>query len=195
ENPPALTYADFHERISTFNEKACLEAAARLQIDGIMTTGTDQPVYTAAYVANKLGMPTFFSVETARKATHKMHMKKAFLAHGVPNVKHLLIDENTPMATYEKLAYPAVLKPLDSQGQRGIYKVESAEQAKAYLPHTLSFSREDHALMEEYYPNEEITVSCWVKNGLAAILTIADRLSFDSPRHIGISRGHRIPSK
>ncbi|HCX65684.1 MAG TPA: carboxylate--amine ligase, partial [Eubacteriaceae bacterium] len=32
-------------------------------------------------------------------------------------------------------------------------------------------------------------------NGLAAILTIADRLSFDSPRHIGISRGHRIPSK
>ena len=46
--PPAAAYADCHEQISTFDATACIAAARRHRIDGVLTRGTDQPVYTAS---------------------------------------------------------------------------------------------------------------------------------------------------
>ena len=69
--PPAAAYADCHEQISTFDATACIAAARRHRIDGVLTLGTDQPVYTAALVANALGLPAPLPPQTAYAVTNK----------------------------------------------------------------------------------------------------------------------------
>jgi hypothetical protein len=86
------------------------------------------------------------------------------------------------------------MKPLDSQGQRGVFKVNTVDEIRLYAEKTLACSREDEFLIEEYYPHNEITVSGWIHRGRTTILTITDRITRDTSPSIGICFAHRYPS-
>jgi biotin carboxylase len=86
------------------------------------------------------------------------------------------------------------MKPLDSQGQRGVFKLGSPEEALCHLGETLSFSREDSALVECYYPSDEVTLSAFVAGGRVHPLTLTDRQHMPDPLHIGVCAAHRYPS-
>ncbi len=84
---------------------------------------------------------------------------------------------------------------MDSQGQRGVYKLESIGEVRNRIDDVLSFSREQEILVEEYYKNDEITMSGWVKDDKVYILTVTDRVTYDNYPHIGICIAHDFPSK
>ncbi len=193
-HPPAAEICDEHIRVSTFDIPACIEAARTHRIDGVCTTGTDQPVYTAACVAEALGLPSPVTVHTALRATNKRAMKDAFIRYNVPHVPFAFLRQGQTASALRKLQAPLVMKPLDSQGQRGVFKVNSAGEAIARLPDTLAFSREDTALVESYYPSKEITYSGYLAEGRLYPLTLTDRQLINDPLHIGICGAHRYPS-
>ncbi len=195
DEPPAATYADIHIQVSTFDMKACLGAASFYHADGIITVGSDQPVYTAATVAEKLNLPSPISADIAFKVTNKKAMKQLFKQNNIPTAKHLFIDKDTSDECLSNLSAPFVIKPIDSQGQRGIYKLDTASEVIQHLDRTLSFSLQQEALVEEYYPSDEITISCWINDGNLTILSITDRLHYPNTKHIGICTEHRFPSK
>lgn len=200
KNPPAKELADIHEPISTFDAPACIEAAKRHQIQGVMTLGTDQPVLTAALTAKALGLPSFLTESEARSVTNKKQMKQILSQNKIKTARYLFLSRDGKF--YDTTGHPAeftlqppyVLKPLDSQGQRGIFKLYTKEAILEKLPETLSFSREDMALVEEFYESDEITVSGWINNRTLTILTITDRLLYPDSTHIGVCIGHRFPS-
>lgn len=194
QNPPAAQYAAAHVSVSTFDIDGCIAAARQYHVDGVMTIGTDQPVYTAACVAEKLGLPCSVSVETALSVTNKMVMKRRMTACGIPTVPYIFIDAYSNAADFDALQAPYVIKPLDSQGQRGIFKLYTPQQVLSHLPQTLQFSQQKSALVESFYPSDEVTVSAWVTDGTAHLLTVTDRLLYPSEKHIGICIGHRFPS-
>lgn len=194
KRPPAASLARLHEPISTFDLESCLRAAKFHHVDGIMTLGTDQPVYTAAYVSQALGLPTLLSAKEALSVTNKRIMKQILKDAGIPTAKFRLINPNMGADCLDGLHFPVVLKPLDSQGQRGIFRLDTPGEVLSHLPKTLSFSREQEALAEEYYESTEITVSGWIHQGYLHILTVTDRLLYPDPVHIGVCIGHRFPS-
>ncbi len=195
QDPPGRTYADFNEQVSTFDVEANIAVAKAYQVDGIMTIGTDQPVYTVACVADKQKLARFLDVDTAAAVTNKEKMKMVFAKGGIPSPRHLFIGKEAVEADLQGLRFPVVLKPVDSQGQRGVFKLKSAKDVISHLDQSLSFSREAIALVEEYYQSDELTVSAWLKDGRARILTITDRLSINMDKHIGICYAHEFPSK
>ena len=194
DNPPATAICDAHERVSTFDPEACLRAARKHRVDGVFTVGSDQPVLTAALVAQALGLPSPISVDTARRATNKRAMKQAFARYGIPNAPCRFLGRSDSADALRELEPPLVLKPLDSQGQRGVFKVGSAAEAVLRLAETLSFSREDTALVETFYPSAEVTLSAFVLDGRVFPLTLTDRQLIDDPLHIGVCAAHRWPS-
>lgn len=194
ENPPAAGLCGIHERISTFDVEACTRAARRYGVTGVMTMGTDQPVYTAACISSRLGLPGFLTVEQAFSVTNKKKMKEILAAAGIPAAKYRLADRSTRAGALRHMKPPLVIKPLDSQGQRGIYKLQTPEEALDHLESTLSFSRCSEALVEEFYDSDEVTVSGWIKEGRLFILTVTDRLLYPHKTHIGVCTGHRFPS-
>jgi len=179
---------------STFDYKSTLNGATLKAVDGIMTMGTDQPVLTVAKVANALSLPSFLDIDTALAVTNKAVMKQKFIKHQIPTVDYALYEPSNP-SILEKIKFPAVIKPLDSQGQRGIYVVNSTEEIEALYLDVLNYSREKTILVESYYANDEMTISGWVENGQLKVLTITDRITFNSKDQIGICLSHEFPSK
>ncbi len=192
---PGHLLADQQLFISTFHEQEVLEAARKLKIEGIMTMGTDQPVYTAAYVAEALSLPSLLSKETALRVTNKEEMKKVFDAFHIPCASSILYKKGENDDALQMIKYPVVVKPVDSQGQRGVYFLEDAEAVRNHYELVVQHSRKQYILVEKYYPHQEITVSGWVVDGKPQVLTITDRVTFTDKNHIGICLSHEYPSK
>src|SRR4051794_30917029 len=54
---PAYAIADYHEVVDVSDREGTLAVAGRYRIDGILCDTTDVGVPTAAYVAERLGLP------------------------------------------------------------------------------------------------------------------------------------------
>lgn len=194
-NSPGKLIADECGLASTFDYEETLKVALETKIDGIMTTGTDQPVYTVNKVADKLSLPRFLSVNTAYAVTNKRVMKEKFLKAGIPTPDYRIIKKDFTDSQLEGLKFPVVVKPFDSQGQRGIFKLNTIKEVRLHFDDVIKHSREDSILVESYYKNDEITISGWVRDGKAKVLTITDRVTFDNDKYIGICSSHEFPSK
>ncbi len=195
EDAPGKEFSDYSVLTSTFDAQGCLAVARKYKIDGILTVGTDQPVLTCAKVADELELPFFLNVETAKAVTHKKVMKSIFAQNKIPSAQYRLLKEDFTEGELSGLKFPLVIKPLDSQGQRGVYKVSSLQEIQSLLPSVLSYSRENEILVEEFYESEEITLSGWVRDSTVHILTVTDRQTISNYPHIGICIAHNFPSK
>lgn len=205
---PGRRWAHRFEQASTFDVDAVEASARRCGAAAILAVGSDQPVYTAAAVSRRLGLPYPLSVEQARGVTHKGEMKRVLCAAGIPVVPWALVGRDPARWDDEGLGAlrpPWVVKPPDSQGQRGIRIVRSREELRDHLPTALSFSRDTRVLVEEYYPSREVTVSGWA-HGEAhdrgtgpddpmSIWTVTDRVTFDPAISLGVCLAHRFPSE
>ncbi|AFA49013.1 ATP-grasp domain-containing protein [Acetobacterium woodii] len=195
EDAPGRAYAKYNEVVSTFDVDANIRVAQKYHVDGVMTMGTDQPVYTVACVAAAQNLPCFHEIEVAKAVTNKEIMKTVFTKNEIPTASYQFITATSKHLDLAKMKLPVVLKPLDSQGQRGVFKLDTVSAVLEHLPETLSYSREQKALVEEYYESDEITVSAWVDCGKTTILTVTDRKTFQFEKHIGICYAHEFPSK
>ncbi len=191
---PGGKAADIHLPVSSFDIAGVTQAAADHHADAIVTLGTDQPVLTAAAASETLGLPFYIDTSLAEAVTNKRVMKKIFSDNGIPTTAYRIIAENFTDDDIAGLSFPAVLKPVDSQGQRGIFLVKNAGEVRARITETLAFSREDKALLEEYYENDEITVNGWACGGNVTLVSVVDRVTIRHDSHIGICLCHNFPS-
>lgn len=195
EDAPGKAFSDYSENVSTFDVEGNIALAHKYNIDGVMTIGTDQPVYTVAEVAHALKLPALIDVETAKAVTNKRLMKKLFCENDIPTVKYKLLRKDFEDQELADMTFPVVIKPVDSQGQRGVYKLDKIEDIREVFHDVLSYSREKEILVEEFYPSDEITVSGWVDNGQVYVISIVDRISHNHYPHIGVCIRHHFPSK
>ena len=187
-------YADMFAQVSTFNVEGVTAVAEREDVDGFVCVGTDQPVLTAAKAAEKLGKPFYLNVAQAMCFTNKMAMKKIFTTYGISNVPYAFVGKGFGDEELAGLRFPVVVKPVDSQGQRGVLMLNSVGEIRERLDEVLSFSREKKILVEEYYQNDEVTYNGWVVDGELFTLSIVDRVTFEKEAHLGICLAHNYPS-
>lgn len=197
---PGRDAADYFLAADTFDPEATAAALERaraggLSVDAVATAGTDQPVLSVARVAELFSLPGALPYPTALAVTNKRVMKARFSELGLPVLPWALAGTGDRGALPDHIPFPAVIKPVDSQGQRGIFLVPSEEELFEALPRTLACSREQKALVEPYYPSSEMTFSGWVHRGRLFPLLLTDRATMESGRHIGICPAHRYPSR
>lgn len=118
----AIPFADRFLQISTMDKEAVLKAAREEKIDYILTACGDQPLSTMAYVATEMGLPTYLSEQDVRDLTNKRFMKDKMVKSGIPTAKHVYIDKNWD-GVIPDFEYPLVVKPVDSNGSKGVKKV------------------------------------------------------------------------
>lgn len=188
--------ANFGETISTFDVEGNIKIAKKYNVAGVLTCATDQPVLTAAKVAEHLNLPSLITEETALKLTNKKFMKEELFKHNIPTTNYKTIKNLKECKIYSKeLGYPVVIKPVDSQGQRGVYLIKNESNLDEYFNKSKEFSRTNEVIVEKYYENEEISVQVWVKDYKPYILLVTDRVTTASDNNIGICLEHVFPSK
>ncbi len=147
---PGHKFAHEYHNVSTTDKDAVLELARTLKVDGVVAYASDPAAPTAAYVCEKLGLPTspYKSVEILSKK----HLFRQYLAeHGfnVPKAKSYTKYEDA-LAEIGLFNLPVMVKPVDSSGSKGINKLTDKSQLKAFVEDALSYSRDKIFLIEEF---------------------------------------------
>lgn len=148
ENPGHKLAHEYHN-VSTTDKDAILDLAKRLEIDGIVAYASDPAAPTAAYVGNKLGLPSnpYESVLTlARKDLFRDFLKR----HGfnVPRSQSFR-DREDAQVWLREIGVPAFVKPVDSSGSKGVTHLVEASKFDEAFDHALLFSREKMVVIEE----------------------------------------------
>ena len=103
-------FADIYLRISTFDFTGILKAAKDYHVEGIASSGTDQPILTAAMVSEIIGLPFYIDTKTAISVTNKRVMKRIFKENNIPSVEYALIERGFSINELDGLTFPVVLK-------------------------------------------------------------------------------------
>lgn len=146
---PGHKYADEYHNVSTTDKDAVLKLATELKIDGIVAYASDPSAPTAAYVAEKLGLPgnPYKSVEIlARK-----DLFRAFLTENGFNVPRSQSFYKLEEAKkwLDEIGVPAFIKPVDSSGSKGVTNLQDKSKLEEAFVHALQFSREKKVVVEE----------------------------------------------
>jgi biotin carboxylase len=194
-DPGAVAFADADEaEVVDFSDiDAVTEVACRYAVDGVVAISTDRAVPVAAAVAERLGLPGIGSL-TAAAMTNKATMRSRLTAAGVRQPDYAFIDGNSDVASlFDRIGAPAVLKPVDSGGQRGVALIHDLVGLEAQLPKTLAFSRSRCAILERYVEGSELNGIIVVAGGVPHLVSLSDRLRPPGPG-FGVGWIHLFPS-
>ena len=156
---PGHKLADEYHNVSTTDLEGVLELAKGLNIDGIIAYASDPAAPTAAYVAEKLGLPGN-PYESVKLCTEK-DLFRAFLSeHGFncPKAMGFRTFEEAD-AAIDAFHFPVMVKPVDSSGSKGVVKIYSREELKDAVEEALSYSRGKRFIVEEFIQKKGYQVS------------------------------------
>jgi biotin carboxylase len=183
---PGLAAADIKRIVDFADVEAVLRAVKQVKIDGVLTVSADRAVPVVAAIAEARGLPGI-GVETAHLMTHKVAMRRRLGETGVPQPRFAAVRNlaETRRAA-EAVGFPAVLKPADSGGQRGVFRVESLDDVDVHLHEALAASPSGEAILEEFVDGTELNGIVVARNGETIPLTLSDRMR---PPGIGFGVG------
>ena len=155
----AHKYSDEYCNVSIVDKEAVLEAAQRLKIDGIMSFAVDPGVVSAAYVAEKMGLPFQCSYEAATILQDKSKFRKFLSVNGFncPKAKgYSSVDDALKDVDYYD--WPVIVKPVDSAGSKGVRKVSTPEDLPSAIEVALSSSISKNFIIEDFLEKDGFSV-------------------------------------
>lgn len=199
---PGQEYADIYYCVSTTDKEAILNVAKKEKVDGIVAYASDPAAPTAAYVAEKMGLPTspYNSVELL---TNK-DMFRSFLSNNgfcTPKAKGYDSIEEAKKEI-ESFNLPVIIKPVDSSGSKGISLLTNTDEFENKAIYALSFSRVKRFIIEEFVNkygyqiagdgfsiNGELVFRCFgndhfSKNGINPYVPISASFPYNMPLRV-----------
>ncbi len=150
---PGQFHADRFYLKSTTDMEAVLDVARKEAVDGVLAYASDPAAPTAAYVAEKLGLPTnpYASVDIL---CNKDKFRKFLSTHGFHTPKALSytdFDKAIKDLNEGMFKFPVIVKPVDSSGSKGISQIEQNDsRLMVKLSDAMSFSRKKQIILEEF---------------------------------------------
>ena len=150
DDNPGQFAADKFYLVSTTDKEAVLKVAESEKIDGVIAYASDPAAPTAAFIAEKMGLPTnpYKSVETlCNKDRFREFLKSGGFdtpkAEGYTSIQ-------SAVAGLDEFNFPIIIKPVDSSGSKGATVLHSKENVKEAIEFAFSFSREKRIVVEEF---------------------------------------------
>lgn len=175
----AHKHSDEYCNVSVVDQEEVLGKAIELKIDGIMSFACDPGVITAAYVAERMGLPFQCSYESAVILQDKGKFRQFLDDHGFncPHAKRYT-DKKKPFDDIDFFDWPVIVKPVDSAGSKGVTKVESAEQLSTAIDSALSKSHSGAFIIEDFLTFEGFHSSTdpFIVDGEMKFNTYSDQL-------------------
>jgi len=191
ENAVGFQYADTRLLVSTLDQEEVYRQALKLKPEIIITSTSDAPVMTVAYINQKLGRELDISLEDALCATNKAFMRQRLKEHNLPIPRFYIIEDiNEYWAAVSRFEKRCIVKPADNAGSRGVILIDKNEDVSIddlYF-YSKKYSRSGTVLVEEFLEGPEVSVESFTVNGLTYVIAITDKLLTPPPFFVEI--GH-----
>ncbi len=147
---PGQEYADKFYLLSTTDKDAILNVAQAEQISGIVAYASDPAAPTAAYVAEKMGLPGN-PAQSVEILCNKDRFRLFLAENGFCTPRACgYCSVADALADLPKYRFPIIIKPVDSSGSKGVTVLQDAKDAVKALEFAFSFSRGKRIVVEEF---------------------------------------------
>lgn len=174
---PGHKLADEYYNISTIDKDAILQLANMVHIDGIVSYASDVSAPTAAYVAEKLGLPTN-PYDSVMILTHKDLFRTFMQKHNYPLPKWGVFQEKNKALEFINSSINSwILKPVDSSGSKGVTKLNTYDQFDAAWELAMHYSITKQVIIEQYIEKQgyQIDGDIFVEDGKIVFWGICDQ--------------------
>jgi biotin carboxylase len=186
-----FSLVDGFKTIDIKDSDAIAEYAQQINADAVYSMGLEPAIEPIAIVSHKLGLPCFYNLKMLSKIADKATWREA-LGSIEGNVKYQKGNNITDFIDWN--TYPAIIKPVDSTGQRGIYRINNYDDLVSFFPKVLEHSVSKTVIVEQYIEGSEISVNSFMEDGRLKFAMISDRISYDNYPG-GIIKEHHVPSR
>lgn len=150
-NNIAHKYSDEYHNVSIIDKEAVLKLAQDLQIDGIMSFAVDPGVVTAAYVQEKMRLPSFGPYESVCILQDKARFRQFLRKHGFNCPWSYGFDSvDAAMDAADRFSWPAIVKPTDAAGSKGVTRVDCSSDLAGALASAMQNSLSGSVIVEEF---------------------------------------------
>lgn len=178
---PGLKVADKTYDLDVRDKEGILAAARDERIDGITTDQTDMAMPAVAYVAEKLGLPGI-GYECATLFTDKYKMREKSMQLGLPTIRYRSVTTcQEAEEFFNEVDTSIMIKPVDNQGSRGVYRIDNISQLRYLFPDTKGYSANGMVIAEQYVEGDEYEVDSIVIDGREHTLMCGDIALFSLP--------------
>ncbi|MFW5700708.1 MAG: ATP-grasp domain-containing protein, partial [Cyclobacteriaceae bacterium] len=159
---PGADVADHFDNINFLDIPKVTQHIFANKIDALYSVGSDIAMPVVGKISEELSLPYFVGSNTAIKCNDKSLMRKT-LGHNFPgNIPFQIIENKTDIP---EISLPFIMKPSDSQGQRGIVLVDSISKYNENFEVVKRFSRSGKVIIEKFVDGPEISVNAYIVKG------------------------------
>ncbi len=187
---PGAEAADHFVPLNFMDTEAVIDFIKENDIDAVYSTGSDLAMPQASAISEQLGMPHFVSEKTALICNKKDFLRDTLGQGFEGNVNYQVLETGEEEL---ELPYPFIVKPSDSQGQRGITVVHNEEEFKEAFESALPYSRSKKVIAEQYIQGPEISVNGYMVDGQIRFIQASDRETWDD--YFGLIHKHIVPAQ
>lgn len=172
--------ADLFVAVSTADVERLVQVAQEHNVSAVLSVQSDLGMLTASKIAKKLelkGIP----MNVAELFTNKLKMRDFLKEKNYlyPEYRHCFSKEDIDLFA-KKAGFPFIMKPLDSQGSRGVNIITSQSEFEK-IEESLSFNREEEGvIVEEFLGKEEYTVEGIVVEGKHYTLAVSKKSHYEN---------------
>lgn len=194
EDAPGLAEADVAELVDFQDVERVIAVGRQHGVDGVVTVAAERAVPVVAIVAEALGLPGI-GRDVAHVMTHKVAMRRLLAERGLGQPRFAAVRTlHEARLAAEIVGFPAVLKPADSSGQRGLFRLESEGDLERHLHASLAESPTQETILESFHEGLEVNGLVVARAGRVDLVTLSDRLRPEG-RGFGVACLHVYPSR
>lgn len=186
-----IPHLDHFEQVDIKSVEGVVGLAKKYGVCAIYSVGSDLAMPVVMKASRILSLPHFITPEAA-EACHSKDRTRQTLGEDFEGNAAFIVCNSLEEALGYK-AFPGMMKPVDSQGQRGCFRVDTPEDIKRHFDTSLGYSFDGRVIIEEYIDGPEVSVNAYMQDGVMKFALVSDRYAFDDLPG-GIIKEHRVPS-
>ena len=175
----AQPFLDEFYPIDIKDTDALIDLAQQNKVNIAISPGSDYGTLSAVIINESLGLTLQISSDQVQTMCHKYKFRMRLKEHGLDSIAFRLIEHGQSCSNWQH--FPAILKPADSQGQRGITFINSIEDIHTNLSNVINYSPTKKALLEEFLDGIEYQAQSFFENGSLKHCYVMRREFYNQP--------------
>lgn len=167
DESPAKAIADEQWNISVDQVDELAKKAVAEQINGVIAGVHEFCLRKAIQVCEKCNLPSWCTLEQWDNCSNKKGFKELCMKNGIDVARTYKLED--------KIDFPVIVKPADSDGSRGFSICHNRDELEKGVQHALEFSTD--YLIEEFIQSDACIIHYTVVNGEVIFSGISDKHS------------------
>jgi len=187
---PGCSLADKFHLVNIVDSEEVATLARSINADIVYSVSSDLAIKTVTTVSEKLNLPHFLNSEIIELFDKKELLRKFLNENNICKVAYASFTGLEEASVWN--VFPCVVKPTDSQGQRGVQLIESKDNYLEAVDEAIKSSKSGTAIVEEYFNGIEFSSNIVVQNGELIVNEFTERY-VHGKEYFGLPKGHGIP--